>query len=718
MSPTPRSGPQPSIVLVGRRGSGLSSFAVIASRLLQFHLIDTEANLQRRYGMDHAACVKAWGARGYRDAAVAELEKALEEYHIGHVLLCGPEATETRSRALLQTFGRTHAVIMINRDVEAIQRYLRLDGVPEAQSILQQSQATFRSLSNTEFFNLPESEASETLAARIDRRLKHCGERASDQHRLNAVVQDFAHFLALLDQSPLRSDRALRPPEPELREFSTILGLPLQHVIDNGSCLARIDCACDAVELLIPLHSDADSISRALQKVRRLSSRPVIYHVQWEGEMSSANELEYMTTYRYGLRLLPEYITLDLHCTPAHTRVLADVGRGSKVIAHRRFTSIEPCPWREPDTFQHVQRAVDLGCVAARFVREAKTPLEDRDCVSFQAVASSKSTLPVCAINVGLHARSALISNESMTPIVQHSLAPGNIKELLLSHDELMRAKFSNYAYQPLHFRVLGASVDYSLSPAMHNAAFHFLGMYHTYDTQQTSRMGDLLSSVNEAFGGASITLPFKSEVLRLLDSMSDAARVIRAVNTVLPRRYGAKLDGSDALSKHHRNRAGTVLGLHGENTDEIALRTSIARHLSAANTIVSSTTALVVGAGGMAKAAIYALCQLGLERIFVWNRTTSKAIEVAQHFNESMPRSQVMPGPRVRVLESLDSPWPESVRQPSIVVCTPPVHTIGGNPGLDFEVPKPWFQSTTGGVIVEAGNPRIALARRQLLTL
>jgi hypothetical protein len=90
---------QGSIVLVGRRGSGLSSFAVIASRLLNYPIVDVEANLKQKHGMGRAACIKSWGVRRFRDVATAELEAALQQHHQRHILLCGPEVTEPRGQA-------------------------------------------------------------------------------------------------------------------------------------------------------------------------------------------------------------------------------------------------------------------------------------------------------------------------------------------------------------------------------------------------------------------------------------------------------------------------------------------------------------------------------------------------------------------------------------------------------------------------------------------
>ena len=695
-----------SIALVGRRGSGLSSFAVMASRLLNYPILDVEANMKHKYGMGRAACIKSWGVRRFRDVATAELEDALQQHCQRHILLCGPEVTEPRGQALLRAFGRKHPVIMINRNTQDILRHLRLDDFPEAQAILEQTQDIFRRMSNLEFFNLPENQAIGPLSTRMCREATQPGTLIHRQERLQTVTQDFSQFLSLLHRTSPQSDQMIRPLEIELREFSTVLSLPAAYASEEFYRLAIEDCASDAVELTIDLHAKKDDVSRAVQNIRRHCARPIVYHVQWQSDGSPADEERYMDLFHHGLRLVPEYITIDLHCKPVHLELLSKEARMSKTIAHRQFGKSEPCPWNLPKQFPYARQAAALGCVAARFLRHTTSPLEDMDCVRFQAIVNDSSSIPVSATNVGLYARSALVSNPVMTPVFQSGLSQVNKEELLLAHDELIKARFGSHAYQALHFHLVGSSVDYSLSPAMHNTAFKFLGMQHTYRTRQSRRITDLLSLVDDTCGGFSVTLPFKLEVMHHLDSMSDAAKAIQAVNTVIPKRHGKDTDGSNPLSRCHRNKAGPITGLHGENTDCIALRTCIARHLSTANSVTPSTSALVIGAGGMAKAAIYALIQLHVEHIFIWNRTGSRAEQVADHFNALFPSPASSIGPRIRLLQRLDTPWPEAAQQPSIVVCTPPVHEIDGEPGLDFQVPNPWFQSPTGGVIIEVCMP------------
>lgn len=72
----------------------------------------------------------------------------------------------------------------------------------------------------------------------------------------------------------------------------------------------------------------------------------------------------------------------------------------------------------------------------------------------------------------------------------------------------------------------------------MHNAAYQASGLPHKYTLQQSPRIHGLDSILRDpSFGGASISLPYKIDVLKLVDSLSVDAQAIGAVNTVIPLR-------------------------------------------------------------------------------------------------------------------------------------------------------------------------------------
>lgn len=152
---------------------------------------------------------------------------------------------------------------------------------------------------------------------------------------------------------------------------------------------------------------------------------------------------------------------------------------------------------------------------------------------------------------------------------------------------------------------VLGWPVAHSRSPQMHNAAFAALGM-EGWRYQRLPVPPSLLAQTVRALGragfaGANVTIPHKQAALALADSASLAAREIGAANTL-----SFAADGAIAA----------------ENTDAPGL-------LEALGLQMRGRSALVLGAGGSARAAVWALTRAGAE-VSIWNRTPQRAAEMA----------------------------------------------------------------------------------------
>jgi shikimate dehydrogenase len=152
---------------------------------------------------------------------------------------------------------------------------------------------------------------------------------------------------------------------------------------------------------------------------------------------------------------------------------------------------------------------------------------------------------------------------------------------------------------------VLGWPVAHSRSPAMHNAALAELGLgewrYQALPVppvlfEQTTR-----ALAGSRFVGANVTIPHKHAALALADSASEAARAIGAANTLTFAPDGA---------------------IAAENTDAPGLIAALGEPLA-------GKRALVLGAGGSARAAVWALREAGAT-VSVWNRTSERASSLA----------------------------------------------------------------------------------------
>lgn len=155
---------------------------------------------------------------------------------------------------------------------------------------------------------------------------------------------------------------------------------------------------------------------------------------------------------------------------------------------------------------------------------------------------------------------------------------------------------------------IIGDPVAHSRSPAMHNAAFAALGLDFVYVpfAVRAADLGDAVRAVR-ALGlvGVNVTVPHKEGVLRHLDEISERARAVGAVNTIV-------------------NRGGRLCG---DNTDVTGFLAAL-RH---AGMRVRGRRAVVVGAGGSARAVVAALCGAGAASVTIANRTRPRAVRLAR---------------------------------------------------------------------------------------
>ncbi len=169
---------------------------------------------------------------------------------------------------------------------------------------------------------------------------------------------------------------------------------------------------------------------------------------------------------------------------------------------------------------------------------------------------------------------------------------------------------------------VIGWPIAHSVSPTMHNAAFRALAMDWCYVPFLVHPDG-----VSQALAGAralglrgiNATVPHKQALVPLVDVLTPTARAIGAVNTVV-------IEPDHTL---------------GHNTDAAGFL----RSLREAGLAPEGCTALVLGAGGSARAVVYALAEVGA-RLTILNRTPSRAEDLAQQMADVGPHATIQVGP------------------------------------------------------------------------
>ncbi len=160
---------------------------------------------------------------------------------------------------------------------------------------------------------------------------------------------------------------------------------------------------------------------------------------------------------------------------------------------------------------------------------------------------------------------------------------------------------------------VIGSPIAHSKSPLVHGHWLRTLGLPGHYVPMDVSpeKLESALRMLPElGFVGVNITIPYKEKVLEIADLVSDRATLIGAANTLIFRRDGK---------------------IHADNTDGYGFVENVKQ--SVPNWDASLGPAVVLGAGGAARAIIASLIDVGAPEIFLTNRTRLRAERLKEDF-------------------------------------------------------------------------------------
>ena len=158
---------------------------------------------------------------------------------------------------------------------------------------------------------------------------------------------------------------------------------------------------------------------------------------------------------------------------------------------------------------------------------------------------------------------------------------------------------------------VIGWPIEHSLSPRLYRywlKKYTINGSYNAFAVDGTAIPKLLENMANKGFAGFNVTIPHKQVVLECLDSLSDCARRVGAVNTITVQKDGE---------------------LFGDNTDGFGFIENIRQNHADFDATIGPC--MVIGAGGAARAIIAALINAGTPKIKLINRTRSNAEKLAE---------------------------------------------------------------------------------------
>lgn len=604
------------IVIIGMRGSGKTSFGKWAAESLGLEFIDLDVLLEQKYQKPIHSIVNELGWETFRNYELKVFEEFIKENPKGYVAACGGGIVEIpKARELLKEHvANDRMVLHLHRDVDSIVSYLNIDKerpayVDNIYSVWSRREQWYTECSNAYFYSSHYTDEKDGSKVRksLDRFLK----TITGNEPTELAMEQASYFLSLTYEDLKQLDKF-----DEVLEGVNAIELRVDMLKEQGQGaeFPNVKYVTDQVAYL-----------------RMHTNLPIVYTVRTKsqgGKFPDSKVDEMAKLIRLAFKLGIEFVDLELTLPQAVKDDLLKEKRFTKVIASHHDVNGD-LKWDSPvweGLYETASRQGDI----VKFVGTAKGLEDNLKLESFRNAHTSK---PMIAINMGYEGQLSRVLNTFLTPVTHPSLpmkaAPGQ-----LSLKEINEARYTIGTLKPKEFFVTGSPVLQSPSPTLHNTLYKALGMPHSYvrlETEDSQVVSDRIKELGANFGGASVTIPLKVDIIQHLDDLSPIAAAIGAVNTVI------KKDDK----------------LIGENTDWVGIYSAYL-DTGVVKIPKNKFSALIVGAGGTARAAVYALRELGFQRIYVLNRTPSKAEELAATFPEDFG---VIPLRNSSDVESADGP-------------------------------------------------------------
>ena len=645
---------------------------------------------------------RGWDA--FRKAETEILLELLNTKATGHVISLGGGIVETQSaREALKAYTKKEGpVVYVRREIAEIVKYLGEETARPAygepiETVFKRREPWFEECSSYDFANFTGPAVQLNNEVRKSREYDFSVIPGPHQ-RFRAEVERFFGHITGVKPNYARLERGrqsfmLSPVYPDVRS--------LLNKFDD------ITAGVDVVELRVDqLRAPGTTpslngqyvppityVREQLSLLRLGTPLPIVFTVRTVsqgGAFPDGKQEEAFELLEVGRRMGCEYIDLELVWNQDRIGNFVQWKGASRIIASWHDWSGD-MKWDGVDIRNKYSLAHRFGDVV-KIVGKAVSHEDQFTLHRFVKQSNARpDAKPFLAVNTGYMGQISRVLNGTLSPVTHPSL-PGKAAPGQISFADTQRVLHFIGRLPAKKFYLFGSPISKSPSPTLHNTIFEAMGLPYKYELFETEKVDERIESIirEPDFGGASVTIPHKLDIMPLMDELSEHASAIGAVNTVI------------ALSKEGGSRV-----LRGDNTDWLGILNTAKANLPPG--ITTPKVGLIIGAGGTSRAAIYALHKLGVELIYLFNRTRTSAEKLAAAF----------PSLNIRVIDSLSSFAGE---RPTVIVSTVPGNALAPKPcsvkawiasltslypGERIYIPVELFKGTSGVVVDMAYVPK-----------
>jgi len=634
-----------SLIIIGMRGVGKTYMGKITAKILGKKFMDMDWYFEQELKTTIKEFIPTKGWEQFRIEETRLLKKFIEENPTGFVISCGGGIVETEGgREVLKQYASQGIVLHFTRDIKDIVAYLSKDETrpsfaEDITAVWERRKKWFEECCTHEFY-------------------VYRGEKSVEDRNFWIDVEvDYKRYLEFICAHPSQYENKFPGNVYVPPASSYFLSLTYPDLNEAIPILDKASEGSDALELRVDLLASQDNeyIKQQLAILRRYSKLPIIYTVRTDGQGGRFPPTEVDRMFELlelGIKWGCEYIDVEVDVIGKNkkhrielTNNLVKRKGNSKIIASYHDCS-GTALW-DPHTVASINTDTTKKIMAngqKRLLRMRDKYMEllpYGDIIkligyahklqdNFALYTFVKEIIPslglqykpVIAMNMGPIGQVSRALNEFFTPVT-HPILPFKAAPGQLSIQEINKIRSCMGLIPPKKYYLFGSPIAYSQSPTIHNTGFEVLGLPHKYELSESEEWTHVKKVVEDgikdgSFGGASVTIPHKQNVIEhgIVQRVTDAAKAIGAVNTLMVEKDE---EGNPIVA--------------GDNTDYLGIKRCIEDRINKVRKSRDKFIGVVVGAGGTARAACYSLTQLGVDKLLIWNRTQSKAEELAKIF-------------------------------------------------------------------------------------